>query len=50
MSEKTVQTAGRNQLGEFAPMFAHLAFEIPGEDGKTEWYGPVSDEDYNKLK
>ena len=34
MSEKTVQTAGRNQLGEFAPMFAHLAFEIPGEDGK----------------
>ena len=24
MSEKIVQTAGRNQLGEFAPMFAHL--------------------------
>ena len=24
MSEKIVQTAGRDQLGEFAPMFAHL--------------------------
>ena len=24
MSEKIVQTAGRQQLGEFAPMFAHL--------------------------
>ena len=24
MAEKIVQTAGRDQLGEFAPMFAHL--------------------------
>ena len=24
MSKKITQTAGRNQLGEFAPMFAHL--------------------------
>ena len=24
LSEKIVQTAGREQLGEFAPMFAHL--------------------------
>ena len=24
MAEKIVQTAGREQLGEFAPMFAHL--------------------------
>ncbi len=30
--------------------FSHLALEIPGEDGKTEWCEPVSDEDYSKLK
>lgn len=24
MAEKIVQTAGREQLGEFAPMFTHL--------------------------
>ena len=30
--------------------FAHLAVEIQGEDGSTEWYEAVSDEDYNKLK
>ena len=30
--------------------FAHLAIEIQGEDGSTEWCEPVSDEDYNKLK
>ena len=24
MSEKVVQTAGRKQLGDFAPVFAHL--------------------------
>ena len=30
MAEKIVQTAGRNQLGEFAPMFAHLNYETPG--------------------
>ena len=28
MSEKIVQTAGRNQLGEFAPTFAHLNDDI----------------------
>ena len=28
MSEKIVQTAGRNQLGEFAPMFAHLNDDV----------------------
>ncbi len=28
MSEKIVQTAGRNQLGEFAPMFAHLNGDV----------------------
>ena len=28
MSEKIVQTAGREQLGEFAPMFAHLNDDI----------------------
>jgi hypothetical protein len=28
MSEKVVQTAGRDQLGEFAPMFAHLNDDV----------------------
>jgi len=29
--------------------FAHLAVEIPGEEGGTEWCEAVSDDDYNKL-
>ena len=44
MQEKIVQTAGRNQLGTFAPMFAHLNDDVLfGEvwneeaiDGKTK--------------
>ena len=28
MSEKIVQTAGRDQLGKFAPMFAHLYDDV----------------------
>ena len=28
MKEKIVQTAGRDQLGEFAPMFAHLNDDV----------------------
>ena len=28
MKEKIVQTAGRNQLGDFAPMFAHLNDDV----------------------
>ena len=28
MEEKIVQTAGRQQLGEFAPMFAHLNDDV----------------------
>lgn len=48
--QKIVQTAGRTQLGEFAPEFAHLAFEIPGENTSNEWLEPVSDEEYDKLK
>ena len=28
MSKKIVQTAGRDQLGEFAPMFAHLNDDV----------------------
>ena len=28
MTEKIVQTAGRDQLGEFAPMFAHLNDDV----------------------
>ncbi|MDE6347410.1 MAG: carboxymuconolactone decarboxylase family protein [Bacteroides sp.] len=30
--------------------FAHLAFEIPGENGSNEWLEPVTDEQYNQLK
>lgn len=29
--------------------FAHLAFEVPGEQTSTEWFGPVTDAEYNKL-
>ncbi len=28
MSEKILQTAGRDQLGKFAPMFAHLNDDV----------------------
>ena len=30
--------------------FSHLALEIPGEDGSTEWCEAVSNEEYEKLK
>ena len=30
--------------------FQHLAIEVPGEKCRTEWCGPVSDEEYNELK
>ncbi|MBQ8954134.1 MAG: cupin domain-containing protein [Clostridia bacterium] len=29
--------------------FQHLAIEVPGVGGSTEWCEPVSDEEYNKL-
>ncbi len=29
--------------------FAHLAFDVPGENKSNEWLEPVSDEDYGKL-
>ena len=29
--------------------FAHLAFEIPGENSSNEWLEPVTDEEYDKL-
>ena len=29
--------------------FAHLAFEIPGENASNEWLEPVTDEEYNQL-
>lgn len=29
--------------------FQHLALEVPGENCKTEWCEPVSDEEYDKL-
>lgn len=30
--------------------FAHLAFEVSGENTSNEWLEPVSDEEYGKLK
>ena len=30
--------------------FAHLAFEVAGENTSNEWLEPVSDEEYGKLK
>ena len=30
--------------------FSHLALEVPGEESSTEWYDPVTDEEYGKLK
>ena len=30
--------------------FAHLAFEVPGENTSNEWLEPVSDEEYGKLQ
>ena len=50
--EKITQTAGRNQLGDFAPdsWFSHLAVEVPGENSANEWLEAVSDEIYSALK
>ncbi|MBR1425810.1 carboxymuconolactone decarboxylase family protein [bacterium] len=30
--------------------FSHIAIEVPSESGSTDWFEPVNDEDYNKLK
>ena len=30
--------------------FAHLAFEVEGENTSNEWLEPVSDEEYSKLQ
>ena len=30
--------------------FAHLAFEVEGENTSNEWFGPVTDEEYDKLR
>lgn len=30
--------------------FQHLAIEVPGENCKTEWCEPVSDDEYEKLE
>ena len=30
--------------------FAHLAFEIPGENTSNDWLDPVTDEEYGKLR
>lgn len=30
--------------------FVHIAIEVPGENGHTEWCEPVSDEEYSNLE
>lgn len=30
--------------------FAHLAFELPGENASTEWLDPVTDGEYDELQ
>ena len=30
--------------------FSHIAVECPGENCSNEWCGPVSDEEYSKIK
>ena len=30
--------------------FSHLAVEVPGENCRSQWCEPVSEEDYQKLK
>lgn len=29
--------------------FAHIAFDLPGEDASNEWLEPVTDEEYDRL-
>ena len=29
--------------------FAHIAFDVPGEDASNEWLEPVTDDEYNSL-
>ena len=29
--------------------FAHIAFDLPGEDASNEWLEPVTDEEYGRL-
>lgn len=29
--------------------FSHIAVECPGQDTRTEWCDPVTDEEYDKL-
>ncbi len=30
--------------------FSHIALEVPGENTRNEWFEPVSDEEYDRLK
>ncbi len=30
--------------------FSHIAVEVPGENTSNEWCGPISDDEYAKLK
>ena len=45
-------TPGGEQENGAAPdsWFSHLAVEVPGENCRSRWCEPVSEEEYRKLK
>jgi hypothetical protein len=40
----------RFTLGEENVAFVHLSLSVPTEGSSNEWYEPVTEEEYNKLK
>ena len=51
LSSRAAATTGTftTQPREADSWFAHLAFEVPGENTSNEWLEPVTDEEYNRL-
>lgn len=49
---ESVRTPGGELENGAAPdsWFSHLAVEVPGENGRSQWCESVSEEEYRKLK
>ena len=49
---ESVGTPGGELENGVAPdsWFSHLAVEVPGENCRSQWCEPVSEEEYQKLK
>lgn len=49
---ESVRTPGGELENGVAPdsWFSHLAVEVPGENCRSQWCEPVSEEEYQKLK